>query len=183
MKLTRYLIYIFLVLLFLNSCITNNSIPTLLSFNYDEKTNTTKYREYPLGALDIPGKWYNTRYSKISGQYFFKNQDSVSLAIAFNPANKYEFYKSNLSENELLKEYYEWDSKYLKELVNGERSIIKFDTVSKFIEYRIYNDIKVNSYLLIAIKRGILINFSINTKKWNEREKINFLDTLYKNCK
>jgi len=119
----------------------------------------------------------------IRGQQFFKNRDSIGVAIAFNPSSNYEFnLKGTLTEFKFVKAFYEWDSKYFVD--HGlNRIIIEQDSINNFIVYRIYgitNQRKFDTYFLIGEKNKNARNFSITyTDKWTEQKKVDFLKSLF----
>ena len=111
-------------------------------------------------------------------QQFFKNQDSVIVAVSFARYDKYEFnMEGALKGNDFVKAFYEWDSKYFES--NGyKRQVLESDLTGQYIIYRIYGE-KVNTYFLIRVKDGYVSNISINyTDKWTESKKIQFLKGL-----
>jgi len=78
------------MLLILYGC-ASQSVSTIVGCDYDESKNQTTYFVLPFGSVSIHGKWEKTHYNNVSGQQFFTNGDSISIAIAFNRFDKYEF--------------------------------------------------------------------------------------------
>src|SRR6218665_2922682 len=112
MKSTMKRIYLLFFIAIIVSCTTQKT-STINGAKYDEHKNQTDYFVSPFGSTSIPGKWTKTKYAEISHQQFFTNNDSVTIAIAFNPVNKYEFNtKSPKKGFEFVTAFYEWDSKY-----------------------------------------------------------------------
>jgi hypothetical protein len=184
MKTNHIKIVLFLALVVsLTNCAIQKTTSTIVGCEYNEKTNTTDYFVFPYGSVTIPGKWERTNYLASSKQQFFRNRDSVSLAISFVRFNKYEFNRNGEKSGfEFIKSFYEWDSNYFVESQGLKRQSIETDSTNNFIIYRIYGQketANINTYFLVAEKKGDIANFSItNVKKWEENEKINFLKAI-----
>lgn len=182
----NYVLFISLIAL-LGSCATQR-VSTIVGGEYKESSNVTEYFVLPLGTAEIPGKWMKTSYSSVSHQQFFKNQDSVEIALAFNRYDGYEFNAKGTKKGfEFVEAYYEWDSKYFMDSYGLQRLMIERDSLQQFVVYRIYGGEggkKTDTYFLIGNKNGNVSNFSVSvTDKWTEEEKINFLKHLYLNDK
>jgi len=174
---------LFAMTILLTNCATHRT-STIVGGNYNETKNETDYFVVPYGSVILPGRWEKTNYNSISRQQFFRNQDSVIIAIAFGRFDKYEF-NMNGSEtgNNFVKAYYEWDSKYFVESHGLKRQVIESDRTNHFIVYRIFGQIEkgeFDTYFLIGEKNGNISNFSISdTDKWTESEKTIFLKNIY----
>lgn len=158
-------------------------VSAIESNNYDNKTNQTTFYKIPFGNISIPGKWTKTSYNQVSRQHNFRNADSVLTAVAINQATSYPFYKPNMTSNNIVKEFYEWDSKYLADNVNGNRTIIKQDTVNHFILWQITADndkYKIDNHYLFGCENGIIFTVFVATNKWTNEQKIEHLQTVYK---
>ncbi|MFI5150665.1 MAG: hypothetical protein ACHQRM_13085 [Bacteroidia bacterium] len=169
---------------FLVSCMAHKAFSTIESSRYDEKSNLTTYTTFPLGSVQIPGKWVKTSFNKVSSQQNFRNADSVLTAVAINKSTAYPFYKPNMNSNTIVKEMYEWDSKYLADHTNGNRTLIEQDTLNHFIVWQItgmLNDFGVDNHYLFGSENGIVYTVFISTKKWTNEQKIDFVKTVYKN--
>jgi hypothetical protein len=182
-QLTFKLILPLLLIGFMTSCATQKT-STLVGGNYNESTNVTDYFVLPYGSVMLPGKWEKKSFNSISNQQFFRNQDSVIVAIAFGRFDKYEFnVDGSQTGHNFVKAYYEWDSNYFVESHGLKREVIEDDSTNHFMVYRIFGQIekgKFDTYFLIAEKNGTISNFSISTTdKWNESEKTAFLKNLY----
>lgn len=181
-KIFRYFLFSILIILMTN-CASQRT-GTIVGGEYNKSKNETEYFVFPYGSVEIPGNWKKTNYNTISRQQFFKNQDSVIIAIAFGRYNKCEF---NLDGSQtgfnFVKAYYEWDSKYFIDSHGLKRQPLESDSINRFMIYRIYGLIEkglFDTYYLIAEKNGNISNFSISsTDKWTDREKINFLKKLF----
>ncbi len=158
------------------------TISTIESNSYDDKINQTTFNKLPFGSIGIPGKWTKVSYNQVSGQHNFTNADSIFTAVAINRASSYPFYKRNMNSNETVKEFYEWDSQYLVGQINGERTIVKQDTTNHFIVWHIKaeNKYNIDNHYLFGCENGIIFTVFIDTKKWSEQQKVNFLETVYK---
>ena len=146
--------------------------------DYDAKKNATEFFVVPYGQVSIPGKWEKTSYNSVSRQQFFRNDESVNIAVSFGPCNKYEFnLDGSLNGYEFAEAYYEWESKYF--VSNGlECKILETDKENKHIIFRVFGD-GFDTYTLICEKNGIASNFSIQaTDKWTEQQKVDFLKSL-----
>ena len=170
-------------IVFMTNCATQQ-ISTIVGGEYNVKKNETDYFVVPYGSVTIPEKWEKTNYNSISRQQFFRNQDSIIIAIAFGRFNKYEFNKDGSKTGyNFVKAYYEWDSKYFVESHGLKRQPIESDSTKNFMVYRIFGQVEngeLDTYFLIGEKGGNISNFSISkTDKWTESEKIVFLKNLY----
>ena len=185
MKTNHIKIVLFLALvLCLMNCAAQKTTSTIVGCEYSEKTNTTDYFVFPYGSVTIPGKWERTNYLASSKQQFFRNQDSVILAISFGRFNKYEFNRNGEKSGfEFIKSFYEWDSNYFVESQGLKRQSIETDSINNYIIYRIYGQKETanfDTYFLVGEKKGDIANFSISSvKTWEENEKLSFLKTLF----
>ena len=171
----RFLFLVF-VSFSLQSCFPP-ATSTLVGGQYEAKTNTTEYFIFPLGSVSLPGQWVKGNYNSVSGQQWFK-KDSISLAIAFTQCDKYEFSKKDLKDFNFVKEYYEWDSKYLADTKKLTRQIIVSDSVNQYIIWRLFGD-NFDNHFLFGNKNCAVHNYNVATKKWTEEEKVQFLQRLY----
>lgn len=155
---------------------------TIVGGEYDEKEDVTNYFILPLGQVSLPGKWEKTTYSQVSKQQFFKNQDSINIAIAFGRINQFEFNaKGSLTGFDFLEGYYKWEKDYFES--NGMKCpLIESDKTNNYLIYRIYGNhdgSDLDTHVLISEKNGNVSNYSVNiTTKWSESEKIQFLKNL-----
>ncbi len=172
-----------LLTIVLTNCATQRT-STIVGGEYNKTKNETNYFVLPYGSVTLPGKWEKTNYNTISRQQFFKNQDSVNIAIAFGRFDKYEFNKNGLQTGyNFVKAYYEWDSKYFVDSHGLERQMVESDSTNHFMVYRISGQIekgKFDTYFLIGEKNGNISNFSISdTERWTDIEKTKFLKNLF----
>ena len=100
----KYLFGLLLVSVLVSSCMSlgNAAQSTIVGGEYKADKNITEYFVMPYGEVSLPGKWEKWQYVSNARQQFFKNADSVTIAISFGPANKYEFNKNGLLKKFLL---------------------------------------------------------------------------------
>ena len=134
------------------------------------KTNTKEVK--------IPGNWEQLNKMNDSGQTYLKNDEGVIIAIAQNPKNAYSFFKSNETDFENIKLFYQWDSDYYKEN-KFKTAKIKENAALEYIIWK-YNDKKDDNVFLFGSTKNNFLNFLVYTNKWSEDEKILFLENLYK---
>lgn len=176
----KFWLFNLLLAILLASCGSSNKVSTIVGGDYDPKKDVTDYFVFPLGRVSLPGKWDKTDYLASAHQQFFTNQDSIPIAIAFGPYDKYEFNDNkSLKGNDFVKAFYDWESDYyVSDEIKSE--ILETDTAKQYIIFRFYGPL-VNSYFLVREKNGAVSNFSVHaTDKWSEREKIQFLKSLIK---
>lgn len=173
----------FLIIMFFVGCVTQRT-STIVSCNYDKKTNQTNYMVFPYGSVSIPDQWERTGYNKSSRQQFFRNKEGVVIAIAFGPSNKFEFNANNSKkEFQFVKAFYEWDSQYFVNSLGLKQVLIEENDTDNYIIWRIYGEYdgsQVDTYFLVGDKRGIAHNYSLTrTDSWTIEQKIEFLKRLY----
>lgn len=182
----RLIIFSTIILLtVLHSCATTKSTTILYSENYDATNDRTSVLMFPYGEIKIPGRWKKISENGVSGQYFFINQDSTIIAIALNPWNKYEFSNKNpeVTTDNFVRKFYEWDATYLKEQINGEMRILTENKDENYLIWNLVNEKSVNDYYLFGLKGDIAYNLSITTEKWSEDSKVEFLELLFAESK
>lgn len=169
---------VILAIMLLTGC-ASQRISTIVGGEYDATKDATEYFVFPLGKTELPGKWEKSRYSQVSGQQFFHNQDSIVVAVAFNRYDSYEFNQNgSLKGFGFIQGFYEWESKHFDNQ-GFTIQILESDREKNYIIYRVYGP-KDDVYFLIAEKNGNVGNFStISAEKWTENEKIAFLKTLF----
>ena len=178
MKRIKGIILFAAVVSFISCGSAKQATSTIVGGDYDAKKNTTEYFVFPYGQVSIPGKWEKTSYNSASRQQFFRNDESVNIAVSFGPYDKYEFNRDgSLKGYEFVEAFYEWESKYF--VSNGlECKILETDKANKHILFRVFGN-KFDTYVLICEKNGFVSNFSINaTDKWTEQQKVDFLKSL-----
>ena len=183
-KLNKIKIHLSIVIIVLLTSCATQSVSTIVGCDYNEKKNQTDYFVLPYGAVTIPDKWEKTIYNSISRQQFFINTDSIIIAVAFGPYDKYEFNADKPKKGiDFVLAYYEWDSKYFVETYGFQRDFIEKDSIRNFVVYRIFGEFekaKIDTYFLVGEKNGFVSNYSVmDTDKWTEKYKIDFLKGLF----
>jgi hypothetical protein len=181
MKKMRNIMLAILIGLTLISCSASKSTSILYSDNYDKQTDVTTVTISPYGVIMVPGKWSKTRESNVSGQHFFVGQDSVIIAIALLPWDKFEFSNNNpqVMTDNFVKKFYEWESNYLSEQTKGQLRMVKENKEKDYLIWNLSNGLKPQDYFLFGLKGKIAYNLNVTTDKWDEDKKIKFLERLY----
>lgn len=164
---------------FATGCISSNHPSRITSLSYDKRKDATQFLHFPHGSVSLPGKWKEQRYNASSGQHFFVNEDSVVVAVAIGPWNKYEFYTPQLDEAAFIDKYYEWDSQYLTDKFHGQRAILKRDSSRNYLLWRLWTDSAINSYFLFGVRHKTAYSIHVSTEKWSENQKVEFLESVY----
>jgi hypothetical protein len=176
--------FLLLTVFILTSCATQRGTNTIVSCEYDKTKNQTDYMVFPYGSVSIPDKWERTTYNSVARQQFFTNSDSIIIAVAFSPSNKYEFNQDNSKKGfDFAQAFYEWDSEYFVNNFKLNREVIETDSISGYIIWRVYgenNNTLWDTYFLFGEKNGFVQNFSVmKTDKWTTEQKVTFLKKLY----
>lgn len=182
--LKKYSTHLTILLIFILTSCATQKVSTIVGYDYDEQKNQTDYFVFPYGNVLIPGKWEKSNYNSTSRQQFFRNKDSVIIAIAFAPCNKFEFNVDNSKTGfEFVKSYYEWDSQYFVKNNELSRELIEQDSINNYIIWRLngfINGEEIDNYFLFGEKNCFVSNYSVlETDKWTVKEKIEFLKNLY----
>ena len=177
-----YFIYLLTIIL-LTGCATQRT-STIVSCDYDTKSNKTNYMVFPYGSVSIPDKWEKTTYNSVSRQQFFKNEEGVSISVSFGPCNKYEFNADNSKKGfDFVKTFYEWDSEYFVNNYRLNQEIIDSNEKDNYIIWRAFgenNNIYWDVYFLFGEKNGFARSCSIlTTDKWTMEQKVEFLKEIY----
>lgn len=172
--------YLGIVISLLVACNANKSVSIIVSDVYDSKNDITTFSKLPFGSCKLPGKWTKSSYNETSKQYFFKNKDTVSVAISINRNRQYPFYKENLKNNEFINLFYEWDSKFLADKNDGVRTIVNVDTLDSSILWRLSYSNEVNYYFIYGTENDKALTINVVTNKWSDSEKEDFLKKVYK---
>ncbi len=169
---------IFAIIAMLIVSCASNKTSVLVGGDYNEERNETDYFVIPYGSVSLPGKWVKTNYLQSSKQQFFVNKDTVTVAVSFGKTDKFEFNRNNAKKGyDFVEAYYKWEHDYFtKSGLNVDR--IESDKAKKYLIFRMHGP-EVNTFLLIGTKKGYTSNFSISTRKWTEKEKVEFLKNLF----
>ena len=174
---------VIVISILISGCVSQRT-STIVGCEYNKSKNQTDYFVIPYGNVSIPGEWIRKNYNSQSRQQFFKNSESVTIAISFSGYDKYEFNKDRSKKGyDFVTAFYEWDSKFFVDSYGLKRRLIVSDSINNYVLYQIFGSInegKFDSYFLIGEKNGFVKNFSIMiTDNWTEEQKINFLKSLY----
>lgn len=182
-KITRILLLLAYIIAGCSTPQRYSSTITLTGDNYDAEKDQTPYMVLPYGSVKIPGEWFKSGYNKSSRQQFFRNKDSVTIAVAFGPVNSYEFNpKGAFKGNDFIDAFYKWEKEYFSkagltvEIKERNRDI-------PFLIWRVYGIIdgtKTDNYY-ISESNGCFKSFGIFTDKWAEEKKLQFLKSLNAN--
>jgi len=74
--------------------------------------------------------------------------------------------------------FYKWDSDYREE-INFKTVKIKENSKLEYVIWK-FNDGKMDNIFLFASVRDNFLNLLIYTDRWNEDEKVTFLENIYK---
>lgn len=177
-------ILILFLLNILTSCLGPKYVSTIVSDHYDEKKDQTTYTKFPYGSLSLSGQWTKTSLNQTSGQQNFISKDSLSTALLINEVSNYPFYLKGMTSNEFVKAFYKWDSKYFTDNMQANCTIIKQDTLNHFIIWQFIahnNRYNVENQYLFGCENGIVFTILAPTRKMTFEQKIDFLETIYKN--
>lgn len=161
------------------SCIPTKSTSTLYSDSYDKEKDLTSVMIFPYGDVKIPGNWTKTSYNNSSRQHFFKDADSTTFAVAINPWNKHEFYRQEMTANQFVKAFYEWDSIYWQQQTNGEVELLKEDLEGNYIVWHLKKEPNIDGYFLYGLKRQTVFNLYITSTKLSESKIVELLEQTY----
>lgn len=173
--------FLSMLVLFAGCGISRQATSTIVGGDYDAAKNATEYFVFPYGSVSLPGKWEKREYINSSRQQLFQNQDSVIVAVAFGPSNKFEFNADGLLEgHDFVEAFYKWESDYFTS-AGYACPILENDSVNPYMLFKIEGE-KVNSVFLIGERNGRVSYFSVqSTDKWTDTQKIQFLKNLFLN--
>lgn len=176
---SNYLLMLFL----LTGCVTQK-VSTITGSSYNEQLNETNYMVMPYAAINIPGKWTKANYDNVSRQQFFKNSDSVSLAITFAPIKEFEFNLNNQKKGfEFVQAFYKWEANYFMSQYPVIVSIIDQDSTANYLLWHVKSRDRtsdINNYFLFSEKNGIAHNYCIySAPTWSEKQITDFLQNTF----
>ena len=125
----------------------------------------------------IPGKWTQLNTMDDSGQTYLQNEESVIISVAQNKMKAYSFYEEGLNDYKLVKKFYEWDSNWRRDN-NFKTAKLKENKKKKYIIWK-FNDGQLDNVFLFGASKRNFINLLVYTDKWNENDKIRFLEELF----
>ncbi|GAB5556829.1 MAG: hypothetical protein SchgKO_10420 [Schleiferiaceae bacterium] len=148
---------------------------TLISDDYNQEKNVTTLTILPHGHIVIPGKWTKTSYNEVSRQHFFVNEDSITIAVAKNPQDKYPFYQESMTDQEFVRKFYEWDSEYYEK----QGFEIKENTIGDNYVVWTVSGKGAHTTFLFGGKDKYAYNIAVFTEQWTEEKRIEFLKSLF----
>jgi hypothetical protein len=163
------------------SCSASKSTSILYSDYYDKQAGLTSVTISPYGVIKVPGKWTKTGENEVSGQHFFVGQDSVKIAIALQRWDRFEFSYNNpnVTRDNFVRKFYEWDASYLKQRTKGQLKIVKEDRERNYLIWNLSDASTPQDYFLFGLKGKVAYNLNVISDKWDEDKKVKFLETLY----
>lgn len=129
------------------------------------------------GEVKIPGQWEQLNTMDDSGQTYLTNKEGVVIAVAQNLKKSYSFFKSNASDFENVRLFYQWDSDWRKEN-SFKTDKLKEDATLEYVIWKYY-DGKADNVFLFGSSKATFLNLLVYTDKWKEADKILFLENLY----
>ena len=154
-------------------------------FGYSQKNSFVVIGDF---SIELPGKWKHTKDNQ-GIQFGFENKTVGGfLIISVREAKKIEFYKpefSNLSDYELLNQFYKWDYDYWNENSKNQVTEIEKSEINKLIIWKIFPPMKDSSfnYRLDGIQKGYIISINYVNEKMEEKQKIDLIKNIYQNIK
>jgi hypothetical protein len=163
------------------SCTSTGKTSVLYSDQYDPQIDITNVMIFPYGEIKIPGKWIKTSRNEISGQIFFIGVDSTKVAIALQKWDNYEFSYKNpeITPENFVQKFYEWDANYLKTKTNGQIKILTENKEKNYLVWSLERDNQSIEYFLFGLKEKTAYNLNISNDDWDEAKKIDFLQKLF----
>lgn len=170
----RLVILVFILLGGWFACTTTGS-SVLVSEKYDTENNETILALAPYGSIKIPGEWKNYNYNSISRQYFLRDKEATTIAIAKNPKDQYPFYEESQTDIAFATAFYKWEQKHyekegfaLKEIEAGEDYVVWLVTGEG-----------TNTLFLYGGKGAYAYNFSVFSDNWADETRMAFLKKLF----
>jgi len=147
----------------------------LIADSYSPEKDVTTLQLIPYGDIKIPGKWTKTSFNESSKQHFFSNSDSISIAVALNPMKKYSFYQPDVSAEEFLTAFFNWEKDFYEQ--NGI-AVTKINREPNYVIFSVKKE-NINTILLFGAKEDMALNYAISSTKWDDSQRIKFLKTLF----
>jgi hypothetical protein len=148
------------------------------SFLYSQ--NTQVILNSVVITLPGPGNWKQIAKNEESGQWMFENKKTKNgILLSAREKTKFEFYRDSLTDFKLVTTFYKWDADYWASDKKNEASLLKTDSVKKYIVWRLKTPQGTN-LSLNGIKSDHLIGLQIqDNNELEEKEKIEFLESIY----
>jgi len=101
---------LFTLMVIFGACSTKKKVLVV-----QKETVTTTKADFGIeGVVSIPGDWTLSSENKLTNQKFFRNKDSLLIAITRNPMEKYSFYSVGMADTVFTQSFYEWESKHFE---------------------------------------------------------------------
>jgi len=146
------------------------------------KSYSQDYTTVKIDSLDfkLPGlNWTLVNRNPTGGQFMFQNQtNKASISLSARDKTKFEFYKSTLSDIDLVQAFYKWDADYWTSNKKYEVHEIKRDGEKKYIIWLLKSS-KVENYCLYGLKNNYLIGLSMAKQKMEPNDQIQLLEKTF----
>ena len=143
----RILLFLFIALL--GSCSTQKKVPMVEK----ETVKTTKADFGSEGIVSIPGDWSLSSENKLTNQKFFRNKDSILIAITRNPMEKYSFYSLGMADTIFTQSFYDWEAKHF-ERQGLTVSVLEKHRNNEYIIWHVKGKENLDATLLYAGKKN-----------------------------
>ena len=158
------------------SCTTQKKVQVIQK----ETLRTTKADFGSDGILSIPGEWTLSSENKLTNQKFFRNKDSILLAITRNPMDKYSFYSVGMADTIFTQSFYEWESKHF-EKQGLKTTVLERHKKNEYIIWSVSGKDKIDATLLYGGKKNYGYALSIlEPRQLTLNEKKAFLIQLFR---
>lgn len=170
-------VFLALGLLLLAACKSSYD-SLLIADEYSEKKDMTTLTMLPYGSIEIPGKWDKVYYNESSRQHYFKNSDSVGIAITKNPMKNYPFFEEGMKAKDFSKAWYTWEEEhYSSKGIQIEQ--LKSNEEAGYVIWKATAE-RTNNIFLYGVKKNMAYNLGSVDDRWPEEERIAFLEALWK---
>lgn len=159
------------------------SIILLLILSICIKAYSQEYTTVKIDSISfkLPGlDWTIVNKNPTGGQFMFQNQtNKVAMSLSARDKTKFEFYKSTLSDIELVQTFYKWDADYWVANKDYEVTEIKRNEDKKYIIWKLKSS-KAENYCLYGLKNNYLIGLSVPKQKIiGPKEQIDLLEKTF----
>ena len=146
----RYPLYIIILgSLLLASCSTKKAVKVI----QNENLKVTQADFGSEGIINIPGEWTLSSENKLTNQKFFRNKDSILIAITRNPMEKYSFHVVGMEDTIFTQAFYDWESRHY-EKQGLEVKILEKNTKGEYIIWSVKGKDNLNAVLLYGGKKN-----------------------------
>jgi hypothetical protein len=133
-------------------------------------------------TLPGPGKWKQIAKNEEGGQWLFENKKTKNaISLSAREKTKFEFYKDTLTDFNLVTAFYKWDADYWASDKKNEATLLKTDSVKKYVVWRLKTP-QITNLSLYGLKADHLIGILIqDNNEAEEKKKIELLESIYLN--